>query len=70
MSSREQYKELHKQQRAVIRDLNVSVAKLNMRLKESENNLFVLGARLHLLRHTPWWKIWKLIKLILKLRQS
>jgi len=70
MSSREQYKELHKQQRAVIKDLNTSIGKLKLELEKANNDLYTLGARLHLLRYTPWWKIWKLIKLILKLRQS
>ena len=70
MSSREQYKELHKRQRAAIRDLNLAVEKLNHEIKETKEVVSVLGTRLFLLRHTKWWKIWKLIKIIRKLRQS
>ena len=70
MSSKEQYKELHKRQKATIRDLNLALEKLTQQLKKSDEELYLLGARIHLLKFTPWWKMRKLIKLILKLRRS
>jgi len=70
MSSKEQYKELHKRQKAAIRDLNSALEKLKDEIFKANEELSILSLRLHVLRHTPWWKIRTLIKTILKLRQS
>ena len=70
MSTTEQYKELHKRQKATIRDLNLALEKLNQELKKTNEAMAILGLRLFILKHTPWWKIRTIIKTILKLRQS
>jgi len=70
MSSKEQYKELHKRQKAAIRELKLDMEKLIQKTEEVTETLSILGLRLHILRHTPWWKIRTLIKTILKLRRS
>ena len=70
MTKTDQYKNLYKKQKEEIRELKLDMEKLIQKTEEVTETLSILGLRLHILRHTPWWKMRKLIKLILKLRQS
>ena len=70
MTKTEQYKNLYKKQKEEIRELKLDMGKLIQKTEEVTETLSILSLRLHILRHTPWWKIRTLIRTILKLRQS
>ena len=66
----DQYKNLYKEQKAETALWRVSSESLTKELTQANEVISILSLRLFLLRNTPWWKIWKLIKIIRKLRRS
>jgi len=65
-----QYKNLYKDQKAVTTYWETLCENVSKDLAQANETISILNLRLHLLRHTPWWKIRKLIKIIHKIRQS
>ena len=66
----DQYKNLYKEQKAETAHQQQLKESLSKELIQANETISILSLRLHLLRYTPWWKIWKLIRIIRKLRQS